>query len=154
MKSISVGNIKKMLKNKNEYKRYKNLFLVKKYFFILTKVSLIFESSFSNEQLLEFEINIINDINNIETWGNQFKECSQSFLEPYNSCDWYSFGKFMFYVWNQQKFHKKKKSIYNFDNFNEINNLKTHEYNLWIKSLYELNKKEMNIFIRKVLKLL
>lgn len=157
MNSKNQNQVKREIKNINAYTNYKKAFLVKKMFFILTKVNEIFDSKIAIKDITDSEIAIGDNIDDIEVWANEFEKCGKFFKEPFNNCDWYSFGKFIFYYWNQQKYFKhkfRKKSIYSQENFNQINNLKTAEYNKWISSMLKSNDINFNIYIRKVLKLL
>lgn len=157
MNSKSQNQVKQEIKNINAYPNYKNTFLVKKMFFILTKINEIFDSKIAIKELVDSEIAISNNIDDIEVWAKEFEKCGRLFKDPFNDCDWYSFGKFIFYCWNQQKYFKhkfRKKSIYTQENFNQINNEKTAAYNKWISSILNSNDINFNIYIRKVLKLL
>lgn len=149
-----IKQIKKIFKNENLLKEAKKNFVNNRMFLILTKVSLIFQTSSSTKELFNHEKEILSNIDQIEVWSNEFKECSSFFKSPFDNCDWESFGKFIFYVWNQWKFHKKMNSIYTYENFNDINDLKSKEYNKWMNSLFETRNHNFNIYVRKILKLI
>lgn len=157
MSSKIQKEIKKNMKSLGQYNQYKKIFLVKQKMFVLSNVAQIFNPNIDFEILTKLEINIVNNIDSEDNWGKCFEISGKQFLKPFDKCDWNSFGKFMFYEWNKSKYFSKKsrqKSIYNDENFNEINNLKTHNYNNWMNSMLSTKDKNFNVYVRKVLKLL
>lgn len=152
-----VKKIKKLIKKERIFPLYKKSLINKKVFFILTKISYIFESSINDLDLLKLESNLANDINNIQNWEEVFEQCSHYFSDPFKRCDWKSFGIFFYYQWGIITFDKnikKNKSFYNYDNFNQLNEKKTFNYDKWINSMLDTKKSDFNLYIRRVLNLL
>lgn len=157
MNSIKPREIKKVLKNQNKFILYKNSFIKKSTLFLLTKISNVFESTISKQELSELEFNLSQNINDQNNWADIFQKASIFFKKPYSSCNWKSFGIFMFYTWSNSIFNKKQnknKSIYNLDNFNDLNADKMNHYNQWINSVIDSGDINFNIYIRKVLKVI
>lgn len=155
MNNLKIRKVKKILKKQNKYFEYKKNFLNKSSFFFLTKVSIIFNSTISLNELSDLEFNLSQDVNNPKNWEDFFEKASIYFQTPYNQCDWKSFGFFMYFAWSKLTFNKnikKNKSIYTFNNFNQINAEKMTFYNKWINSMIETNDKNFNLYVRKVLK--
>lgn len=157
MNSIKPREIKKVLKNQNKFILYKNSFIKKSTLFLLTKISNVFESTISKQELSELEFDLSQNINDQNNWADIFQKASIFFKKPYSSCNWKSFGIFMFYTWSNSIFNKKQnknKSIYNLDNFNDLNADKMNHYNQWINSVIDSGDINFNIYIRKVLKVI
>ncbi len=156
MKS-KIKKIKKQIKVSNNWKEYKVSFKVKKMFLFLSKVTLIFDNDFSIDVLAQLENKLSTNIDDFKMWGEIFNESLTNINNEFKNCDWKSFGVFAFYVWNQWKYHNKKtrnKSIYDLNNFNELNNVKTLTYNNWMNSVIQIKRKDFNEYVRKVLKLI
>lgn len=155
MSNIKPKEIKKELKSQNKFTLYKNSFEKKSTFFLLTKISNIFESTISIKELSQLEFDLSQKINDQGNWANIFQKASVFFKKPYSSCNWKSFGVFMFYTWSISTFNEnvnKNKSIYNLNNFNDLNADKMNHYNQWINSMIDTGDLDFNIYIRKVLK--
>lgn len=153
----AIKEIKKELKEQNLLLSYKNKLKIKKMSFLLTKISIIFNSSIPLKKMYEIEESFIKNKVDQIFWSKQFKKISIYFEKPFDKCNWESFGNFIFFVWNQYIFKNKKhrlESIYNYDNFNDINSFKAHEYTEWVNSMFDSKSIEFNVYIRKVLKIL
>ncbi|MBD5423401.1 MAG: hypothetical protein HDR43_02810 [Mycoplasma sp.] len=153
--NLKLKTIKKGIKKNKCYSSYKKALQCRKCFFILTKISIIFDSSISGEELLQLETKLYKNINNPEIWKEVFKASSIFFKKPFENCDWNSFGIFMYYNWGKWIFNKnekKNKSFYTYDNFNKLNDIKSKYYNDWMNSIISTKDLEFNTYIRKVLK--
>lgn len=149
--------IKSLLKQNQQLKTYKKALKSSNCFYILTKVAQVFESTISDNDLYQLEINLAENINDQNTWKKVFYDSSIFFKFPFNQCDWKSFGLFMYYNWGIATFKKneaKNTSFYNYNNFNDLNQLKSQYYNNWINSVLNTKDADFNIYIRKVLNLL
>ena len=149
--------IKLLLKQNKQMKAYKNAIKSKNCFFMITKISNIFESTIPFDELYLLELNLIEKIDDQTNWEKIFYNSSIFFKFPFNQCDWKSFGLFMYYNWGIATFKKNEKkntSFYNYNNFNELNEIKSKYYNNWINSVLEIKDLDFNIYVRKVLYLL
>ncbi len=149
--------IKLLLKQNKQMKAYKNAIKSKNCFFMITKISNIFESTIPFDELYLLELNLIEKIDDQKNWEKIFYNSSIFFKFPFNQCDWKSFGLFMYYNWGIATFKKNEKkntSFYNYNNFNELNEIKSKYYNNWINSVLEIKDLDFNIYVRKVLYLL
>lgn len=156
-KKLKIKKIKSKFKKLKNLKEYKKNILCSKNFFMITKISIIFNSNIELTQLYSLEQKLSQNAFNLNTWSSMFSEASKFFDNIFQKIDWTSFGYFLFYVWNINLFTNKKtqkKSIYNYQNFNQINNKKTLYYNNWLLSFLKTKNKDFNKYIRKVLKTL
>lgn len=147
-------NKKIIKKNIVDKDSYKNNFPNRKMKLILYKISSIFETSLSNEEIAHYENLLNKDVRNIENWKKIFTKLGSSFKQPLNKCNWNEFGIYIFYVYNQFIYwNKKSDSIYNLENFNELNEKKSISYGNWLKTVIESGDIDFNIYVRKVLRL-
>ena len=149
--------IKSMLRENKQLKLYKKALKSSNFFYLITKIASIFDATISDNELYQLEINLIENINDQKTWAKVFYDSSIFFKFPFNKCDWKSFGLFMYYNWGVATFKKnpaKNTSFYNYENFNDLNAIKSNYYNNWINSILNTKDLEFNIYIRKVLNLL
>lgn len=149
--------IKSMLRENKQLKLYKKALKSSNCFYLITKIASIFDTTISDNELYQLEINLIENINDQKIWAKVFYDSSIFFKFPFNQCDWKSFGLFMYYNWGVATFKKnpaKNTSFYNYENFNDLNAIKSNYYNNWINSILNTKDLEFNIYIRKVLNLL
>ncbi len=157
MKNWKKTKIKSIFKKNKQLKLYKKTLKSSSCFYLLTKIANIFDSTISDWDLYQLEINLMENINDKNMWEKVFYDSSIFFKFPFNQCDWKSFGLFMYYNWGVATFKKnfkKNTSFYNYDNFNDLNTIKSQYYNNWINSILKTKDLEFNIYIRKVLNLL
>ncbi len=157
MKNWKKTKIKSIFKKNKQLKLYKKTLKSSNCFYLLTKIANIFGSTISDWDLYQLEINLMENINDKNMWEKVFYDSSIFFKFPFNQCDWKSFGLFMYYNWGVATFKKNSKkntSFYNYDNFNDLNTIKSQYYNNWINSILKTKDLEFNIYIRKVLNLL
>ncbi len=157
MKNWKKTKIKSIFKKNKQLKLYKKTLKSSSCFYLLTKIANIFGSTISDWDLYQLEINLMENINDKNMWEKVFYDSSIFFKFPFNQCDWKSFGLFMYYNWGVATFKKNSKkntSFYNYDNFNDLNTIKSQYYNNWINSILKTKDLEFNIYIRKVLNLL
>ncbi len=142
-----IKEIKKAIR-KNKLSKETNLFL--------SNVALIFDTNLVFSELFELERELIKN-RSARDWSIFYSKCGLTFTKPFDACDWASFGVFAYYLWNQKLFLKKKTrelSIYTYDNFNELNEIKSKNYNSWMNSMLATKNKDFNIYVRRVLDLI
>ncbi len=117
--SKTIKEIKKKLKHNNNYKDYKKIFKNKQIQFLCTKISIIFESSISEQDLFDIEILLLNN----PTQNNfiiLINELSKTFNENFINLKWDCLAIYLWYTFQTSLFYNKKSKIiceYTFENF-------------------------------------
>ena len=153
-KSNKFKVIKKNLKQNNDYKEYKKLFKNKQTKFLCTKISIIFESSISEQDLTIFETTLLKTPTQ-DNFVFSINELSKYFGENFVDLKWDSFGVYLWYTFQTSLFYNKKRKIpceYTLENFIILNNIKRKNFSQWLESFYDLKNINFNQYVIKVLK--
>lgn len=145
--------IKNKLKENNQWKKYKKIFIHKQTRFFISKIILIYKKAIDVDILYKWEKSFLNT--NINQ--NMFEKVFSEFKQIYSNGDWFSFSKMLWYIYQISRFYKDKrnkiKNIYINGNIIELNKMKKNYYVKWLESL-DKTEKDFNDKIIKVNKII
>lgn len=131
-----IKQVKKMLKQRNEWQNYKDTFKHKQIRFALSKISLTFNHLLKPSELLKIELLALKAEKNSEMFKEAFKEISK--VVDYKA-NWDALGKFMWYAFQTSTYFNDKKkgveNIYDSELHVEINAKKRAHYMTWMHSV-------------------
>lgn len=148
-----VNKIKLILKNNNKYNEYKLLFKNKQIRFLFSKISIIFESSVSNDDLANLELSLLNNPTK-DNFIISIEKLSKTFNEKFIDLSWKNLGVSLWYTFQTSLFYNKKRKIpceYTTENFISLNNIKRNNYSKWLKSFYDTKNIDFNKYVIEVL---
>lgn len=153
LESKKINNIKTYLKNNDKYKEYKLLFKNKQIRFLFSKISIIFESTISNENLGKIEMALLNNPTK-DNFVILIGELSKTFDKKFVNLRWANLGISLWYAFQMSLYYNKKRKVpceYTIDNFVTLNNIKRANFSKWLKSFYETKNIDFNQYVIKVL---
>ena len=152
-KRKTISSVKKYLKKGGNLKKYKKLFKNKQIRFLFTKISIIFESTISNEQLSNIEISLY--YNPTEShFVESLKRLSKTFDNKFLKLKWDKLGVCLWYAFQTSLFYNKAREVeceYTLENFITLNNIKRESFSQWLKSFYDTKNIDFNNYVIKVL---
>ncbi|MGL5205423.1 MAG: hypothetical protein ACRC7B_00715 [Metamycoplasmataceae bacterium] len=151
-----INKIKDLLVQNNKYKEYKSIFQNKQTRFLLSKMSIIFESKLSIEDLLKIEILLMEEPTK-DNLVNLMLELSKTFDDKFIELEWNEFAICLWYVFQMSIFYNKRKIIpceYTIENYVSLNNIKRKNFAKWLKSFYDTGYIDFNKYVIKVLEII
>ncbi|MDK2819963.1 MAG: hypothetical protein KFW07_03940 [Mycoplasmataceae bacterium] len=149
-----VKKVKKSLKKVNKFKEYKKIYKNVQMQFIFTKLSIIFESKISIENLVKIELSLLNDPTQAN-FVKSMKELSQSFIDDFKNLEWNNFAIFIWYSFQTSLFYNKRRKVpceYTYENFIALNKIKRINFTTWLKSFYDSDNVDFNKYVINVLR--
>jgi hypothetical protein len=147
MKKLKI--IKNKLKNNNNWKKYKKIFIHNQTKLMISKIALIYNKKIKIEKLYEWESSFIEK----KIDKNMFKKIFEEINKYCPNINWNSFAKMLWFVYQISRYYKdlkkKRKNIYINQNIVKLNKIKKKYYMNWLNSLNKKDKK----FNRKVIKI-
>lgn len=159
IKREQIKKVKKNLKQNNNWKEYKKVFINKQMRFLLTKINIIFSNNENKQNLIiDEEFFIMSNAIDKNAWVSIINKLSKKWKEEFHNINWESFALFLFYTYHYSEYYYKKSLLDNLykkaNDFNEINDLKIAHYNKWIKSMYQLKTKNFNEYIIEIIRII
>lgn len=151
-----INNIKHILKKNNKYNEYKLLFKNKQIRFLFSKISIIFESTISSENLSKIELSLLKNPTK-DNFISSIEKLSKTFDEKFVNLKWRKLGVTLWYVFQTSLFYNKRRRIpceYTVKNFVSLNNIKRMNFSKWLKSFYDTQNIDFNKYVLQVLEII
>ncbi|MGL6124924.1 MAG: hypothetical protein ACRC1F_00330 [Metamycoplasmataceae bacterium] len=151
-----INSVKSILSSKNKYSEHKTLFKNKQIRFLFSKMSIIFESNISSQDLAQIELSILENPTQ-KNFIDSIKKLSKTFDNKFINLKWKEFGICLWYVFQSTLFFNKKSKIpceYTRENFISLNNIKRTNFSIWLKSLYDTENVDFNSYVLRVLEII
>ena len=151
MKKLKI--IKNKLKENNQWKKYKKIFVHRQTRFFVSKIVLVYKEAIDVETLYKWEKSFLTTKINQSMFEKVFSE----FKILYSNGDWFSFSKMLWYIYQISRYYKDKRNkidnIYINGNIIELNKIKKKYYVKWLNSL-DKTKEDFNTKIIEVNKII
>ncbi len=154
MKETKIKQVKKGLRANKNLKNYIFVFKNKQMRFLFTEISIIFDSSMSNSELLNIELSNSNNPTQ-DNFVKNLESMSKTFDNQFCNLDWSSLGVAIWYSFQMSLYYNNKRKsecIFTESNYIKLNHIKKFEYSKWLKSFYETNNSDFNGYVKKILK--
>ena len=126
--------VSKVFKKEKLIKEYKSRFKYNQLRFAFSKIAFAYSEKVDYKELVKIEKEILKMNKTEVSFSNIYKKMH---LLLDNDWKWEEFGKFMFFIYQTSLYwkDKRKKNIFNKENFIEKNEMKRKHFNNWLSSI-------------------